>query len=467
MIKFKFGIITLLGCILLISCEDFLEIETPHNKIVSETVFKDDETAISTVTGIYNELFNADFSNGYISSVTVLAGMSSDIFQMRSETDNRYGPFNQNQISPNESPDATANYNLWSSAYNIIYMTNSVLEGLDKSTSVSQNVRTMLTGQALFIRAFAYFYLTNLYGDVPLVLSTDYRENSRIERSAHLEVLKQIESDLELSRSLLKGVEDHANCERTRVSYFVVLAFSARTNLYLQNWEKAEEYSNEIIDQTSQYEILKDLNEVFLANSREAIWQLSPIGRGNILTYTWEGYVFRGNNSSTFQLSDDFLESLEPDDQRLSHWIAYNSSRNFYYPYKYKDRTSINNISEYSMVLRLSEQYLIRAEARAMQDKLSEAVLDMDVLRQRANIDLLSDTNPIIGKEELLKAILDERKRELFGEWGHRWLDLKRTGKVNEVLQPIKPFWQETDIWFPIPGEERAKNSNLSQNEGY
>lgn len=467
MIKFKFEIIILFACISLTSCEDFLEIETPHTKIVSETVFKNDETAISTVTGIYNELFNADFSSGYINSVTVLAGISSDVFQMRSETDNRYGPFNQNQISPNGSPDAIANYNLWSSAYNIIYMANSVLEGLEKSTSISQNVRTMLTGQALFIRAFSYFYLTNLYGDVPLVLSTDYRENSIIERRAHLEVLRQIESDLELSRNLLKGAEDHANSERTHVNYFVVLAFSARTNLYLQNWEKAEEYSNEVIDQASQYEILENLNEVFLANSREAIWQLSPIGRGNILTYTWEGYVFRGNNTSTFQLSNDFVESLEPNDQRLSHWIAYNSSGNFYYPNKYKDRTSINNISEYSMVLRLSEQYLIRAEARTMLGNLTDAITDVNAIRIRADIQPIDKNSSEITKEELLKLILNERKNELFSEWGHRWFDLKRTKKVNEVLQPIKPFWQETDIWFPIPGEERAKNSNLSQNEGY
>lgn len=467
MIKFKFEIIILFACISLTSCEDFLEIETPHNKIVSETVFKNDETAISTVTGIYNELFNTDFSSGYVSSVTVLAGMSSDVFQMRSETDNRYGPFNQNQISPNGSPDAIANYNLWSSAYNIIYMANSVLEGLEKSTSISQNVRTMLTGQALLIRAFSYFYLTNLYGDVPLVLSTDYRENSIIERRAHLEVLKQVESDLELSRNLLKGTEDYANSERTHVNYFVVLAFSARTNLYLQNWEKAEEYSNEVIDQASQYEILENLNEVFLANSREAIWQLSPIGRGNILTYTFEGNVFRGNNASTFQLSDDFVKSLEPNDQRLSHWIAYNSIGNFYYPNKYKDRTSNNNISEYSMVLRLSEQYLIRAEARTMLGNLTDAITDVNAIRIRADIEPIDNNNSEITKEELLKLILNERKNELFSEWGHRWFDLKRTKKVNEVLQPIKPFWQETDIWFPIPGEERAKNSNLSQNEGY
>ena len=469
MIKIKIKIIHMIFvcAIVLMSCEDYVEIDAPNNKIISASVFEDDETAISAVTGIYNELFNANFSNGYISSVTVLAGMSSDIFQMRSATDNRYGPFNQNEISPSKSPDASANYNLWSSAYNIIYMANSVLEGLEKSLAVSEDVRTMLMGQALFVRSFTYFYLTNLYGDVPLILSTDYRQNARADRHPQANILEQIEVDLELSLALLKGVEDYADSERIHVNYFVVLALSARLNLYLENWEKAEEYSSVLIGQVTQYEILDDLEKVFLANSKEAIWQLSPIGRGNILTYTWEGYVFRGNNSSPFQLSENFVAAMEESDKRLSHWMGHNSSKNFPYPHKYKDRTSLDNISEYSMVLRLAEQYLIRAEARAMQNKLQGAISDIDVIRQRAGIDLIADTDPGIHREALLDLILEERKKELFAEWGHRWLDLKRSGTVSAVLGPIKQLWQDTDALFPIPGEEREKNSNLTQNEGY
>ena len=119
------------------------------------------------------------------------------------------------------------------------------------------------------------------------------------------------------------------------------------------------------------------------------------------------------------------------------------------------------------MVLRLAEQYLIRAEARAMQNNLQGAISDMDVIRQRAGIDLIADIDPGIDREALLDLILEERKKELFAEWGHRWLDLKRSGTVSAVLGPIKPLWQDTDALFPIPGEEREKNSNLTQNEGY
>lgn len=465
--KYVFGLVLMVVWMTLMSCEEFVEVDSPNHKIVTESVFADDATAISAVTGIYNELFNAAFSSGFSSSITVLAGLSSDIFQMRNNTDNRYGPFNLNQISPIETPDATANYNLWSSAYNIIYMTNNILEGLENSTSVSEDTRIILTGKVLFIRAFTYFYLTNLYGDVPLVLSTDYRENSRIERTNIHKVYDRIENDLELALKLLLGLEDYTDSQRTDVNYYVVLAFSARVNLFLENWEKAEKYSTEVIDQVSRYEILEDLEEVFLSNSKEAIWQLSPVGRGNILSHTWDGYIFRGNNSSPFKLSGDFVASLENSDKRLSHWVGYNASKDFFHPHKYKDRNSMNHITEYSMVLRLAEQYLIRAEARAQQGKLLEGVRDLDIIRQRANIELIADTNPGMGKEDLISRIMVERKKELFTEWGHRWLDLKRTNKASVILGPIKPQWQDTDILYPIPGEERMKNPSLSQNNGY
>ncbi|HCO85286.1 MAG TPA: RagB/SusD family nutrient uptake outer membrane protein, partial [Arenibacter sp.] len=128
---------------------------------------------------------------------------------------------------------------------------------------------------------------------------------------------------------------------------------------------------------------------------------------------------------------------------------------------------SRNSASEYSMVLRLAEQYLIRAESRAMQGNISGAIADVDVLRSRAGLDLINDIEPEINKEGLLNIISEERKLELFSEWGHRWFDLKRTGKASQVLMPLKPLWQETDVLFPIPQVELDKNQNLHQNVGY
>ena len=119
------------------------------------------------------------------------------------------------------------------------------------------------------------------------------------------------------------------------------------------------------------------------------------------------------------------------------------------------------------MVLRLAEQYLIRAEARAQMMNLSGAIEDVDKLRQRAGLPLIQDTEPGISREGLLAAIAKERKFELMVEWGHRWLDLKRTGTTETILRPTKLDWQQTDELYPIPQSERLLNPALSQNPGY
>ncbi|MCM4167366.1 SusD-like protein P25 [Arenibacter antarcticus] len=476
--KIIIGVITFLYLFMLSACEDFVDISTPNFQIVSENVFADDETAIAAVTGIYNQLVNADFSKGFQNSVTVLGGMSADIIEPIKTVHTKYGPFWQNEISIMDTPDALANLKLWSSAYNIIYLANSVLEGLANSSSITEPTRYHLQGQVLFLRAFTYFYLTNLYGDVPLLLTTDYKSNAHSSRNPTAQVWEQIATDLDKAILFLEEVVDYPSEKRTRVNQFTVMALRARVYLYQENWIKAEELSSQVISQTGTYEILNDLDQVFLANSHEAIWQISPVGRVGGRT-TFEASIFIRYSIipgvlvvGDVRLSKDFIEEMEVADKRQIHWVGEEVNKSGeianYYSYKYKTYYAPEqDIPEYSMVLRFAEQYLIRAEARAMQNKLSEAITDVDKLRQRAGVVLLADTNPGIGKEALLYEIMKERKKELFAEWGHRWMDLKRTRKASEILSPIKPLWQNTDIWYPIPEEERVKNPNLTQNGGY
>jgi hypothetical protein len=124
-------------------------------------------------------------------------------------------------------------------------------------------------------------------------------------------------------------------------------------------------------------------------------------------------------------------------------------------------------LSEYYMVLRLAEQYLIRAEARAHLRNLPGAIADLDSIRNRAGLPLISITNPAITREELLIAIQQERQTELFAEWGHRWFDLKRTKQADAVLKDRKSSWNSTDTLYPVPASERILNPNLTQNDGY
>ena len=119
---------------------------------------------------------------------------------------------------------------------------------------------------------------------------------------------------------------------------------------------------------------------------------------------------------------------------------------------------------EYSIVLRLAELYLIRAETFTHLGDLETAKTDLNKIRNTAG---LPDTTAST-QQEVLEAILQERRVELFTEFGHRFFDLKRFGKLDEVLGAVKNGWNSNDSLFPIPESELMLNPNLSpQNPGY
>lgn len=308
-------------CFSLASCEDWLEIEAPDNKIVSEAVFEDETTAISAMTGIYNQLIRNAFSAGWQDSVTALVGLSSDELHYLRITNLPFREFEENEITPN-NPN---NLGIWSTAYNMVYMTNSLLGGLENSDGLTEETKSKLEGQAKFVRAFTYFYLVNLYGDVPLILTTNYQENALSPRNSENEVYGQIIKDLEDSIELLNTT--YTNGERTFANRYTAMALFARVYLYREDWQAAEDLSNEVISQNGTYSLLENLNEVFLANSQEAIWQISPLGNGGSQTQTKEGSIFIIHPVfsflANFELRDNLVSSFENEDQRLTHWIGY------------------------------------------------------------------------------------------------------------------------------------------------
>jgi hypothetical protein len=124
-------------------------------------------------------------------------------------------------------------------------------------------------------------------------------------------------------------------------------------------------------------------------------------------------------------------------------------------------------VTEYEVVLRLGEVYLIRAEARA---QLGEAnsINDINFIRKRAGLpSYLGATD----KSALLTAILHERRLELFTEWGHRWLDLKRTSRIDAIMNIATPqkggVWTSGAQYYPIVISELQHDPNLVQNPGY
>jgi hypothetical protein len=213
---------------------------------------------------------------------------------------------------------------------------------------------------------------------------------------------------------------------------------------------------------------------VFQPNNPEAILQwrlntsLSPFNAN------YEGLLFvpyDNTSPALFYLSPQLLSSFEENDQRKASWIDSTdfSGNKYYYPHKYKvgPAQQAPNVAatEYYNVLRLGEQYLIRAEARAKTNlNLTGAIDDINAIRGRAGLLPLPQT---LDQDEVLAAVAQERRIEFFAEWGHRWLDLKRTGKADVVLKPIKSQWQSFQQLYPIPVTEIRLDPNLTQNPGY
>lgn len=450
----KYIILSFQFAFFLVSCEDFVDVDNPKKELTSETIFKDDGTATAAVTGLYFKLWSFGWE---IASST---GWSSDELVTFSSSIDRRQFVENNLISENSIIGR-----MWELLYSPIFESNALLEGLAGSTALSESTRLQVEGEARFMRSFCYFYLINLFGDVPLITGTDYRVNALEPRAETNEIYQLIIEDLLRAQELL-GLE-YPTLERVRANEMAVTALLARVYLYNQNWSEAEAQAAKVIGQNDLYDLNTDLNQVFLANSSEAILQFFPVEEG---INTQEGFFFiprPRRTPRTAALSEDFTNSFEFGDQRRIDWIASvdNGSQVFYYPFKYKVRTDFVTFlkTEYSTVLGLAEQYLIRAESRAHLDNLAGAQEDLNVIRNRANLDNTTAND----KASILLAVEQERKAELFTEWGHRWFDLRRSNRADQVLNPVKLDWQSTDVLYPIPFREITNNPNITQNSGY
>jgi starch-binding outer membrane protein, SusD/RagB family len=439
---------------LLCSCTKMIEADLPDNLIESKQVFSNDQTAISAALGVYAQLRTTNLSifNGGTSLYTAL---SSD--ELNNTTSSTVAdPFSLNALQPT---NPTVN-NFWSSAYSTIYQVNSSLEGLSQSSKITDSVNRQLTGEMKFIRAFCYFNLVNLFGDVPLINSTDYRINSAQPRTATSSIYSQVITDLTDAKQLLKTTYPSAN--RSRANKWTASALLARIYLYTGDWVNAENEASSIIN-SGLYSLPVNLNNVFVTTSPETIFQVA-----NDNANTAEGAALIPSSTTikpTYAITSSLLNAFESNDGRKTAWLSSNtiSGQPFYYPFKYKLRLS-TPLNESEIVLRLAEQFLLRAEARVHLNKLTEAAADLDVIRVRAG---LSPTSAM-DAPSLLLAIEKERRTELFTEWGHRWFDLKRTGHTDSVLKALKGSnWQTTDILYPLPQTQLDLNPKLMQNPGY
>ena len=472
----------ILIAVTLASCKDLVSIPEPVGSVTTKKVFATDAQATSAMAGVYTRMINktpegATGTLGFATGMSTIFGGMSGNELLTTYTGSTYYQFNTNRLLADNGESAK----IWITAYDAVYGCNAVIEGIEASVSekLHEEVRKKLTGEAKFVRAFSYFYLLNFFDEVPMALMIDFNKTVNMKKTPTAEVYAQVIKDLQEAKNLLPDNFSGAGGERILPTRWAATALLARVYLYTGDYQNAAAQASELIGQPALFKLPEDLNSVFLKNSPEAIWQLQQADLSINGKATPEGYTLVGskatvpNNRPLFYMSDELKNDFEPNDQRKVAWTWNETAagKEIYYPYKYKIgayNAREGSITEYYMVLRLAEQYLIRAEAQTLGNQpLNLAIADLNVIRHRAGLDDLPAT---LSKPEVILAIEHEREIELFAEWGHRFFDLKRTGRAHDVLSviPVKQPWNgDNQLLYPIPRTEIIANQNLIQNPGY
>jgi hypothetical protein len=453
-------------------CKKYLQNPLPTDKITGSAAYVNDNAASGVISGIYSKFVNSRLLEGSY-GIPCCTSLYTD--EMIAEN-GLLGSTAFQQAYFNNTLTESISGGFWSQLYSQIYVANVAIENIRNNTNLFR--RDQWLGEALFLRAFMYFYLTNLFGKAPLALSSDYRFNNQLARNPQSEVYNQIITDLKEAQGLLpveyRDANGNITTDRGRPNKYAVTALLARVYLYTKDWANAEAQANAIINSGNTFQ-LEPPAAVFGQHSREMIWGLAPIpfAVADAQDFLMEPGWAPAEHAIHATLSMLLVNSFETNDRRYANWVGKSTggtpAMDYYYPAKYKIRAS-TTYNEYLVVFRLAEQYLIRAEARAQQEKLTgsnSAESDVDVIRNRAG---LSPTTAS-GKTALLNAIMKERRVEFFTEMGHRFFDLKRTDAIDDLMAAVAPQKGSTWIpfmqWWPIPKADILVDPNLIQTPGY
>lgn len=437
------------------ACEEFVDIEVPKDQIANSKVFNDDSTAKAALNNLYVSLLTKGFLSGNTNGNGYLLGCLADELKVTTNQFTDYRSFFEGAVLSNNN----AVKNIWNDSYHQIFICNNIIEGLQSSTGVSTEVKDQILGQCMAVRGILHFYLSQNYGNVPYVTTTDYKINQRISKTNSNEVLNRAIIDLQEAEELLfSGL---SSPERIRINKEVVQAFLARMYLYTQQWNLAKQYAELLINNPI-YE-LESIENVFLKTSKSAIWQLKPLTEGGNAMEAYS-YVFTSSPAPNAELTQNLLAAFEPNDMRKLNWVKIvNSDTHSAHSNKYKIVGFTTPSQEYSIIIRIEEMYLIAAEAAAELNDFDTTNNYINTIRNRAGLQSLNISNI----NDAIRDILKERRIEFFCEFGHRFYDLKRRNRLNEITY-TKSTWKSHLQYWPIPEVEMNLNPNLKpQNDGY
>ncbi len=482
--KIYLALISVIALFSIQSCEKFLDVEPVSQGIYNASdsiVYATGAEVESALAGAYgdfrNEYFELDyFVNGDAQSDDAYAGADNPAnFQI--------DDYAIDAINLNVSRD-------WAYLYSTIGKVNPIINNVMQveDASFSQERRKEILGEASFIRAFMYFQAVRLWGDIPLQLKEVRTISAELlpeiypllfpARSPVDSVYMQIIMDLEVALENVKPT----NVNKGYVTTGAVNAMLAKVYATIEphDYNKVVHYCDAVM--SGPYSLLPNYDDLWngtVENSSESIFEINY--EGTSTNANWGASMFMGLDWKKFNIpSNDLVNAFdaEQDEIRKNASIIFmdvtgkwsdNHWPQTHYPFLYKYRNYTSPSPQNYIFLRLADIILLKAEALNELGDVSGAGDLVDMIRSRVNL----PNTTAASQEEMRLAIEKERRLELAFE-GHRWYDLKRTGRAIEVINNALDEngnrlynISENDLLWPIPQSELDKNLSLTQNPGY
>ena len=476
--KIKFIAAIVLTAFLIQGCDDQLEIDQKDN-ITAENLYNTKAGALAGLSGAYSRVVET-YRDALVNAQYPTNWTDEGLY-------NRVGL--QNILKNNFTASEPKLGKIWSDYYSGVAAANSLLVGIQNSP-LDADVKQEFEAEARFLRAFLFFDIEKAFGGVegiPMPLEEDYLNKALLPRTKGIDVYKQIISDLEFAEEYLPSA---ASAIGGRGNKSAARGLLARAYLYMASapfneagaYEKARDWSKKVMDDS--YHVLNPIyGDIFnqLAKgdyeTKETLFQIgfspdvanqqSTLGSNFGVKFDDEecaniGARLKGKSyAQTYATITLVLKYREdPSDERgLWNTLPYFNARNencqlklidsqfSYAASKYRrffedNPTSTSYGSHHWPILRLSEMYLIYAEA---QNKLapgsSDALDALNAVRNRANATPLDDITD--------EAVQEERLLELCFE-GHRKYDLVRWGilaqKVSETKSRMQALAADTNF---------------------